>query len=164
MTPGKRQAAPAERCEHDGGFSGAGGSCSRRQCDARGRRAGARRPSIATTPLPPGIDESIVSSARSILGAGSGRAIKNIVAVILSSPASVRAMTVPTLAPFAPVMDAFRPSTTQWLPSSWTMVRIIGGSKPALLLPKRTNPPHKIHVALVGRHRVACKGAKRRQA
>src|SRR5690606_8828752 len=55
------------------------------------------------------MEESIVSITRSTRTAGSGRSTRNMVAATLPSPASVRAMTMPTEAPTAPVMKALRP-------------------------------------------------------
>ena len=58
--------------------------------------------------------------------AGSGRSTRN-----MHAPSSDFAMTMPTLAPSAPVMNVLRPLMTQWLPSSRHVVCIIDGSEPA---------------------------------
>ena len=49
----------------------------------------------------------------------------------MHAPSSAFAMTMPTFAPSAPVMNALRPSITQWLPSGRQVVSIIDGSDPA---------------------------------
>ncbi len=81
---------------------------------------------MAMMAWPPGMVLSMVSSTRSIRMAGSGRSTRN-----MQAPSSDFAMTMPTLAPSAPVMKALRPLITQWLPSSLQVVFIIDGSEPA---------------------------------
>ena len=63
---------------------------------------------------------------RSTRTAGSGRSTRN-----MQAPSSDFAITIPTCAPSAPVMNALRPLITQWLPSWRQVVSIIEGSEPA---------------------------------
>lgn len=81
---------------------------------------------MVTTAWPPGMELSIVLGTRSMVIAGSGRSTRN-----MHAPSSAFAITMPTLAPRAPVMNALRPFTTHWLPSGRQVVVIIDGSDPA---------------------------------
>ena len=88
--------------------------------------AGTRKSSMAISAWPPGIELSIVSRMRSVRIAGSGRSTRN-----RQAPSSDFAITMPTRAPSAPVMNFLVPLMTQWLPSSRQVVCIIDGSEPA---------------------------------
>jgi hypothetical protein len=82
---------------------------------------------MVTTAWPPGMEESMVSSTRSRADGGVGQVDEEHAGAVVG----LRAMTMPTLAPSAPVMKALRPLITQWLPSSRQVVSIIEGSEPA---------------------------------
>ena len=116
--------------------------------------------------------------------AGSGRSTRN-----SDAPSAAFAITMPTEAPCAPVMNALRPSITQWFPSRRAVVCIIEGSEPAPPSPagsvmkkaERASPrssgsrkrafcggvatsPEQVHVALVRCGDVHRDWTERRQA
>ncbi len=57
---------------------------------------------------PPGMEESMMFGTRSILIVGLGRSTR-----MMQAPSLDVAITMPTFAPFAPVMNALRPLMTQ---------------------------------------------------
>ena len=142
-----------------------------------------RRFSISISACPPGIELSIVSSTRIVRIAGSGRSTRN-----MHAPSSDFAMTMPTRAPSAPVMKllASVDDPVIAVQSARGLHHRRIGSRAACIgrlghEERRTRPARhqrlekarflfgasdlaeQIHVALVGRHRVAGERPQRRE-